>query len=39
MLSGAVAGSIVNHRETSRVGELVRDDLRRGLRVRGAATS
>jgi hypothetical protein len=29
MMSGAVAGSIVNHRETSRLGEQVRDDLRR----------
>ncbi len=29
LLSGAVAGSIVNHRETRRLGEQVRDDLRR----------
>jgi hypothetical protein len=29
MLSGAVAGSVVNHRETRRLGDLVRDDLRR----------
>ncbi len=29
MMSGAVAGSVVNHRETRRVGEEVRDDLRR----------
>jgi len=29
MMSGAVAGSLVNHRETRRVGEQVRDDLRR----------
>jgi hypothetical protein len=29
MMSGAVAGSVVNHRETRRVGEQVRDDLRR----------
>ena len=28
MLSGAVAGSLVNHRETSRLGEQVRADLR-----------
>ncbi len=33
MMSGAVAGSIVNHRETRRLGEQVRDDLRaRGRR-------
>ena len=30
LLSGAVAGSMVNHRETRRVGDVVRDDLRRG---------
>lgn len=29
MMSGAVAGSVVNHRETRRLGERVRDDLRR----------
>ena len=29
LMSGAVAGSIVNHRETRRLGEQVRDDLRR----------
>lgn len=29
LMSGAVAGSIVNHRETRRLGEEVRDDLRR----------
>jgi hypothetical protein len=29
MMSGAVAGSMVNHRETRRLGEQVRDDLRR----------
>lgn len=29
MMSGAVAGSIVNHRETHRLGQAVRDDLRR----------
>jgi hypothetical protein len=29
MLSGAVAGSVVNHRETRRLGDLVRDDLYR----------
>jgi len=29
MMSGAVAGSVVNHRETRRLGEQVRDDLRR----------
>ena len=29
MMSGAVAGSVVNHRETRRLGEAVRDDLRR----------
>lgn len=29
MMSGAVAGSLVNHRETRRLGEQVRDDLRR----------
>jgi hypothetical protein len=29
LMSGAVAGSIINHRETRRVGEQVRDDLRR----------
>lgn len=28
MMSGAVAGSVVNHRETRRLGEEVRDDLR-----------
>lgn len=28
MMSGALAGSVVNHRETRRVGEQVRDDLR-----------
>jgi hypothetical protein len=28
LLSGAVAGSLVNHRETRRLGEKVRDDLR-----------
>ena len=28
-MSGAVAGSVVNHRETRRLGEEVRDDLRR----------
>jgi hypothetical protein len=33
LMSGAVAGSIVNHRETGRLGGEVRDDLRR--RVRG----
>src|SRR5688572_11534800 len=32
MMSGAVAGSLVNHRETRRVGEQVRDDLRRRTR-------
>lgn len=37
LMSGAVAGSIVNHRETRRLGEQVRDDLRRvGLRGSGA---
>jgi hypothetical protein len=30
LLSGAVAGSMVNHRETRRVGDVVRGDLRRG---------
>jgi hypothetical protein len=29
LMSGAVAGSLVNHRETRRLGEEVRDDLRR----------
>lgn len=29
LFSGAVAGSVVNHRETRRLGEQVRDDLRR----------
>jgi hypothetical protein len=29
MMSGAVAGSVVNHRETRRLGEQVRDDVRR----------
>ena len=29
MMSGAVAGSIINHRETSRLGDQVREDLRR----------
>ena len=29
LMSGALAGSVVNHRETRRVGDLVRDDLRR----------
>jgi len=29
LMSGAVAGSVVNHRETRRVGEQVREDLRR----------
>jgi hypothetical protein len=29
LLSGAVAGSVVNHRESRRLGEEVRDDLRR----------
>ena len=29
LLSGAVAGSVVNHRETRRLGEQIRDDLRR----------
>jgi hypothetical protein len=28
-MSGAVAGSIVNHRETRRLGEEIRADLRR----------
>lgn len=32
LMSGAVAGSVVNHRETRRLGEQVRDDLRRTLR-------
>lgn len=33
LMSGAVAGSVVNHRETRRLGEQVRDDLRaRGRR-------
>ena len=32
MMSGAVAGSVVNHRETRRVGGQVRDDLRRMAR-------
>lgn len=36
MMSGAVAGSVVNHRETRRLGEQVRDDLRRvGQRASG----
>jgi hypothetical protein len=38
LMSGAVAGSLVNHRETRRLGEEVRDDLRRrrrGRTVRG----
>lgn len=38
LMSGAVAGSVVNHRETRRLGEEVRDDLRRrpgGRTVRG----
>ena len=36
MMSGAVAGSVVNHRETRRLGEQVRDDLRRvGQRLSG----
>lgn len=36
MMSGAVAGSVVNHRETRRLGEQVRDDLRsRGRPVAG----
>jgi len=30
LLSGAVAGSMVNHRETRRIGDTVRGDLRRG---------
>ena len=35
-MSGAVAGSMVNHRETRRLGEQVRDDLRsRGRTIRG----
>jgi hypothetical protein len=34
MLSGAVAGSVVNHRETRRLGEQVRDDLRSAARRR-----
>lgn len=29
MMGGAIAGSVVNHRETRRVGEGIRDDLRR----------
>ena len=29
MMTGAVAGSVVNHRETRRLGEEVRADLRR----------
>jgi len=33
MMSGAVAGSVVNHRETRRLGEQVRDHLRRVGRV------
>lgn len=42
LFSGAVAGSVVNHRETRRVGEQVRDDLRRhraGRTVRGEPVS
>lgn len=34
LMSGAVAGSVVNHRETRRLGEQVRDDLRRTARLR-----
>jgi hypothetical protein len=34
LMSGAVAGSVVNHRETRRLGEEVRDDLRRRRRGR-----
>lgn len=34
LMSGAVAGSLVNHRETRRLGEEVRDDLRRRTRNR-----
>ena len=33
MMSGAVAGSVVNHRETRRLGEQMRDDLQ-GIRAR-----
>ena len=40
LMSGAVAGSMVNHRETRRLGEQVRDDLRsRGRTIRGEAVS
>jgi hypothetical protein len=40
LMSGAVAGSVVNHRETRRLGEQVRDDLRRrGRTVRGETVS
>jgi hypothetical protein len=40
LMSGAVAGSVVNHRETRRLGEQVRDDLRRrGRTIRGETVS
>ena len=39
LMSGAVAGSIVNHRETRRLGEQVRDDLRRHRTVPGETVS
>lgn len=42
MMSGAVAGSMVNHRESRRLGEQVRDDLRRrrdGRTVQGETVS
>ncbi len=37
LMSGAVAGSLVNHRETRRLGEQVRDDLRRLQRERSGS--
>jgi hypothetical protein len=40
LMSGAVAGSMVNHRETRRLGEQVRDDLRsRGRTIPGETVS
>ena len=39
-MSGAIAGSVVNHRETWRLGEEIRDDLRRrGRTIRGETVS
>jgi hypothetical protein len=40
LMSGAIAGSMVNHRETRRLGEEIRDDLRRrGRTIRGETVS